>query len=456
MSKLAILGGNPVRTTDLPNRKSMGIEEVEAAKRVLDSDILSGFIAAPGKFFNGGTEVRDFEKTWANEYNFKHAISINSWTTGLQVAVGAIGIEPGDEVICSPYTMSASATCVLFYGGIPIFADIERDRYSLDPKSIEEKITPRTKAIIVVHLFGYPADMDAIMAISKKYDLKVIEDAAQAPGVMYKNRPVGAIGDIGGFSLNFHKHIHTGEGGLLVTQNDDLALRSQLIRNHGENATEAYGFTDISNTIGSNYRFTEIQAAIAIEQFKKLHAILDHRKEIGAYLTTRLSDINGLTVQHLEEGSTHSYYMFPIRYNQEVFGIPRNLFLRAVSAEFPKPKYWDTTPLAEAYVKPLYLNPVYQQKIAIGKKGFPFNFNSGIEYDYSKGLCPVTEKLYEEELLISPLIREGISKNDITDFANAIEKTIENIADLKSAKHLFSASSEPYDAAKAIDDNVKK
>ena len=137
-------------------------------------------------------------------------------------------------------------------------------------------------------------------------------------------------------------------------------------------------------------------------------------------------------------------------------GIPRNLFLRAVSAELPKPNYWDTTPLAEAYVKPLYLNPVYQQKIAIGKKGFPFNMNPGIEYDYSKCLCPVTEKLYEKELMISPLVREGISLDDISDFANAIEKTVENISDLKSAKHLISDSSELYDAAKAIDDNVKK
>jgi dTDP-4-amino-4,6-dideoxygalactose transaminase len=160
--------------------------------------------------------------------------------------------------------MSASATAVLFYGGIPIFADLDRDRYTLDPLSVESCITPRTKAIMVVHLFGYPADMDAIMAIAKKYRLMVIEDAAQAPGVLYKGRPVGAIGDVGGFSLNFHKHIHTGEGGLLVTNNDEIALRCRLIRNHGENATEAYGVEDISNTIGSNYRFTELQAAIGI------------------------------------------------------------------------------------------------------------------------------------------------------------------------------------------------
>lgn len=455
MSKLAILGGSPVRKDDFPNRKSMGKEEIEAAKRVLDSDVLSGFVGAPGNFFNGGKEVKKFEQNWADAYGFKNAISVNSWTTGLQVAVGAVGIEPGDEVICSPYTMSASATSVLFYGGIPVFADIERDRYTLDPKSIEEKISPRTKAIMVVHLFGYPADMDPIMAIAKKYNLKVIEDAAQAPGVYYKNKPVGAIGDIGGFSLNFHKHIHTGEGGLLVTNDDTIALRSQLIRNHGENATEAYGVKDISNTIGSNYRFTEIQAAIGFEQFKKLQGFLDHRKEIGAYLTNRLATIDGLQVQKIEEGSTHSYYMYPIRFDETVFGISRNLFLRTVSAELPKPNYWDTTPLAEAYVKPLYLNPVYQQKIAIGKKGFPFNANPGVEYDYSKGLCPVTESLYEKELMLSPLVREGISKKDISDFADAIEKVVENITELKKSNLTTDTNGEPYDAVKAIDLNVK-
>lgn len=455
MSSLAILGGSPVRTKCFPNRVSMGDAEKQAAMRVLDSDVLSGFVGAPGKFFNGGKEVVDFEQLWANAYGFKHAVSVNSWTTGLQTAIGALGIEPGDEVICPPYTMSASATAALFYGGIPIFADIDLNRYALDPSSVERAITPRTKAIVVVHLFGCPADMDPIMKLAKRHGIRVIEDAAQAPGVFYKGTPVGAIGDIGGFSLNFHKHVHAGEGGLLVTQNDNLALRSRLIRNHGENAVESFGLDDISNTIGSNYRLTEIQAAIAIEQFKRLKGFLEHRKDLAKYLDMRLSGQSGLTIQSIESDSTHSYYMYPIRFDADIVGITRNQFLRAVSAELPKPNYWDTTPLAEGYVKPLYLSPLYQKKIAIGKKGFPFSVNPEVQYRYEKGMCPVVERLYERELLLTPLVREGLVKDDIKDFADAIEKVLENAGVL--AKHFANEGDVGvYDAVRAIDDHVKK
>ncbi len=453
MSKLAILGGEPVRKHDFPNRKSMGRNEKDAALRVLDSDILSGFIAAGGKFFNGGIEVKNFEKIWANEYNFKHAISINSWTTGLQACVGAIGIEPGDEIICPPYTMSASATACLFYGGIPIFADIDPLRYTIDPKSIEEKITKRTKAIVVVHLFGYSAEMDKILEIAKNNNLKIIEDAAQAPGVIYKNRPVGAIGDIGGFSLNFHKHIHTGEGGLIVTNNDELALRARLIRNHGENALDHYDVQDISNLIGSNYRYTELQAAIGIEQFKKLKNILEHRQNIGSLLSNKLKNIEGIKIPQIEKDCTHAYYMYPIKFDSKVLGINRNTFVKAVSAELPIPKFWDTTPMAEGYIKPLYLNKIYQTKTALGNSGFPWNQNKEVNYIYKKGLCPITEKLYEEELIVSPLVREGISSKDISDFADAIEKVLTNINELKNNAYKIS-DQDIFDPIKAIEKNV--
>lgn len=452
---LAILGGKPERVQPFNNRVSMGPEERVAALRVLDSDVLSGFVGAAGNFFNGGTEVRNFENLWGSTYGFNHAISTNSWTTGLQVAFGAIGISPGDEVICPPYTMSASATAAIFYGGIPVFADVDPDRFTICPDAIEKKITERTKAIVVVHLFGYSAEMDRILDVAKKYNIRIIEDAAQAPGVLYKGIPVGAIGDVGGFSLNFHKHIHTGEGGLIVTNDDELALRCQLIRNHGENAVEEYEVTDLANMIGSNYRFTELQAAIASEQFKKLEAMLQHRKTLAKVLDRRIDSIEGLSRQTVESGSTHAYYMYPIKYDKNILKVSRSTFVRAVTAELPTARHWDTTPLAEGYVKPLYLAPLYRKKIAIGSRGFPFNQNPGVEYKYSKGDCPVVERLYERELMITPLIREGITVEDIEDFASAIEKVVGNIDHLVDYENKH-GQSELYDPIKAIDKNVQK
>jgi perosamine synthetase len=450
MSKLAISGGSPIREKVFENRKTMGSEELAAVTRVLDSDILSGFLGAPGVLFNGGKEVQGFEQAWGTKYGYKYVISMNSASTALQAAVGAVGIEPGDEVICSPYSMSVSATAALFYGGVPVFADLDPNSICMDPASIEKNISSRTKAIIVVHLFGFPAEMDKIMAIAQPLGIKVIEDAAQAPGSIYKGKYVGTWGDLGIFSLNFHKHIHTGEGGMIVTNNDNLALRCQLIRNHGENAAEAYGVDDISNIIGSNYRLTEIQAAIASEQMKKLDNLLIRRRQLAAYMNSRLSGISGLTLQILPDNCTHSYYLFPFRYDENIIGVPRTVFLKAVSAELPKPTGWETTPLAEGYVKPLYLNIIYQKQIAIGKHGFPFNQNPDIKYNYSKGICPVVERLYEKGLLYSPLIREPLSINDMKDFADSFEKVVTNIEELKRNKKLITTG--VFDAVAAVNE----
>lgn len=424
--KAAILGGNLTRTKSFPLRKTMEKGEIDAVNRVMRSENLSGFIAAPGINFLGGTNVKQFESAWAKKYGFKHGICVNSWTSGLIIAVGSIGIEPGDEIICSPYTMSASATSVLFYGGIPVFADINSKTYNLDPESIESRITSRTKAIIIVHLFGRVADMDSIMKIAKNYNLKVIEDAAQAPGTFYKGSSVGAIGDIGGFSLNFHKHIHCGEGGMLVTNNDDLAQRAQLIRNHGENSADLLKKNQLINIIGGNYRLTELQAAIGVEQLKKLDKILEKRKKLADFLHNEIKEIDCLETFPPKDGIDHAYYVFPFRYKKRFSKLSRNLFVRSLNAEFINPDGWETTPMTEAYIEPLYLNPIYQNQIAIGSKGFPFNVNSNIKYDYSKGICPVAEKMYEEEILISPLVREPLEIEDMRDLIRAIKKVIKN------------------------------
>lgn len=432
MAKLAIAGGTATRQQAFAVRRTMGETEKQAVIEVMDSGHLSGFFGSPGPQWLGGPKVKEFERKWADKYGFQHAISINSWTTGLMTAIGAIGIAPGDEVIVSPYTMSASATAILFYGGIPIFADIDPDTFNLSASSIERCITPRTKAIMVVHIFGQAADMDPIMALARRHQLKVIEDAAQAPGVHYKGKPVGTIGDIGGFSLNYHKHIHTGEGGMLVTNNAQLALRCQLIRNHGENLIEVQQVDDLTNMLGANYRLTELQAAIGCAQLDRLDGYLAHRQRLAKYFGEQLAAIPGLTPAKITDGAEHAYYLYPVKYDAKVTGIARNVFVRAVNAELPPPTIWEQTGWVEAYVKPLYLAPLYQKKIAFGSKGFPWSLNPSVNYDYRHGICPVVERMHEEELIYTPLIREPLLESDINDFVVAIRKVLLNSAELQT------------------------
>lgn len=431
-NELALFGGEPVRRKPFASRQTITEAEKKAASEVLDSGCLSGFFGGPGPGFLGGAKVREFERRWAEAFDYEHAISVNSWTSGLMASVGALGLGPGDEVVCSPFTMSASATCALFYGAIPVFADIDPESFCLDPASVERAVTARTKSIIVVHLFGAPADMDGILAVAKKYNLKVIEDAAQAPGARYAGRHVGAIGDIGGFSLNYHKHIHTGEGGMIVTDDDDLAQRCQLIRNHGENLIEHHGLEDIGNVIGGNFRLTELQAAIGIVQLERLEEIVAHRQRLAAHLSRRLAGIPGITPPTAPNHATHAFYVYPIKYNSSLIGVPRRRFIEAVAAELPEAATSDDIALSGGYVRPLYLNPIYQRRVAIGSNGFPFNINPNVRYSYDKGLCPVAEHMYETECMISFLVRDPLSEKDMDDFADAIEKVVENIDALRT------------------------
>jgi dTDP-4-amino-4,6-dideoxygalactose transaminase len=320
--------------------------------------------------------------------------------------------------------MSASATAILFYGGIPVFADVDPDTFNLTASTIATRITPRTKAIVLVHLFGQACDMDPIMALARRHSLKVIEDAAQAPGVHYKGRPVGAIGDVGGFSLNYHKHIHTGEGGMLVTNDDGIALRCRMIRNHAENLTEATGVSDLQNMIGSNYRLTELQAAIGCVQLDRLDAYLAHRQHLARYLDAQLVDVKGLSPAFVANGAEHAYYVYPIKYHAEVTGISRAHFVQAVNAELPQPDSAEQIGLTAAYVRPLYLAPLYQKKIAMGSKGFPWTVNPDVHYDYSKGICPIVERLHEHEMLLTSLMREPLTERDADDFVAAIKKVL--------------------------------
>jgi len=423
--KLAINGGDKIRTKPFPAYNTIGEEEEKAALRVLRSGKLSTFLGTWHDDFYGGVEVQSLEREWAKFFGVKHAISMNSATSCLFSAVGAIGIKPGDEVIVSPYTMSATASAILAYGGIPVFADIEEEYFCLNPKDVEKKITSKTKAIMTVDIFGGLSDFDALWKIAKKHNLVIIEDTAQAPYAKYKDEFAGTLGDIGIFSLNYHKHIHSGEGGIAVTNSDILAEKLRLIRNHAEAVIAAKGYTDkneLHNMLGYNYRMTELEAAIAKEQLKKLPLLVEERQKNVTYLNKKLQEFPFLAIPKTRENTTHVYYIHPLIYKEEITQISRNLFIDAVKAELPSTLLRDDSPvlLSYGYMKPLYKLPIYQEQICYDS--FPFSLGN---YDYKQVECRVCEDMHFNKLITHELMRPGMSHKDMDDVISAFQKVWE-------------------------------
>lgn len=415
MTTLALLGGEPVRRKPYPSHHTIGEEERAAVLSVLDSGLLSGFVAGDTEEFLGGPEVRALEDEFCARFGARHAVAFNSATSALHACVAAVGAGPGDEVVTSPYSMSASATCIVMQNAVPVFADVEERTFCLDPVQVEKAITPRTRAIIAVNLLGQPADLGALSEIASRRGLVLIEDNAQAPDARYRGRRAGTIGGMGVFSLNRHKTIQCGEGGIAVTDDSNFALRLQLVRNHGETVVETQGDPTLYGLIGWNYRMTELQAAVARAQLAKLERLNAWRVRLAEHLTGRLEGCAYLEPPTIREGCSHVYYTYAMRFQAKVWGVPRDLVAKALAAE--------GIPVGRGYVKPIYLLPFFQRARDRSGRGCA---QACPDYrgtaDYHEGLCPVAERLYHSEVLTTNICRYPSAETDVDDLIVAVEK----------------------------------
>lgn len=406
-----------IRTAPFPLYNPIGDEEVSAAADVVRTGMLSDYIGRYGEKFGGGRHVREFEQQWAEYHQVKHAISFNSATSALIAGLGALGIMPGDEVLVIGYSMCISATAPLFYDAVPVFVDIEGDFFCMDPRSVEARITPRTKAILPVDLFGQSTDMIALRKIAQKHGLKILCDSSHVPGCQYMDGFAGTFGDIGVYSLNQHKIIHCGEGGVAVTNDDELATRLQLIRNHGEAVVEEMGYTNLTNMVGGNYRLPEVESAIAKEQLKKLPRLLKQRIDLADYLTEKLSHLDFLTTPAIRPAGSHVYYLYPIKYHEESTGIDRESYINNIR-ELGIPLYR----FAGGYIRPLYNEPIFAQRDRF-KNGFPYSLHAlNDRPDYTQGICPVTERLYNNEMIVTAYNYPPLTKQDMDDIVKAFSK----------------------------------
>ncbi len=369
MKKLAIHGGPKSITKSFNLGATYFEEEISAVTDVMKSQTISGFVANDGPKFYGGEKVKELESLFKEYFSVEYAVASNSATSSLHSALAAIGIRQGDEVIVPAVSMSASAASILMAGAKPVFVDIKSGRctdcscevkdnanrgcFNIDTKLLEKKINKNTKAILIVHLFGKSSDMKTIIDLSEKHNLKIIEDCAQSPGTKYNGHYVGAIGDIGIFSFNQSKTISAGEGGVAITNNKKYALRMQLMRNHAEAMIDSFPESEMEDLIGYNYRMTDLEAAVAVEQFKKLNIFNDKKIELANELTKQLSKIDGLIPIANISNYENVLFIYPLIIDTKILKASRKSFVAACVAE--------GVPMVEGYTRPLTDLPLFKK-----------------------------------------------------------------------------------------------
>ncbi|HNR42456.1 MAG TPA: DegT/DnrJ/EryC1/StrS family aminotransferase [Bacteroidales bacterium] len=413
----AVLGGEKIRTKPWPSWP----EWDQAADEELVLKTLRSGIWSRAKV------VEEFERKWAETIGSKRCLAVVNGTNSLITALVQAGIGGGDEVIIPPYTFIATAIAVLQTGAIPVFVDTDPETYQIDARKIEAKITPRTRAIMPVHLFGFPADMTRIMAIAKKHNLIVIEDACQAWLAEINHKKVGTFGLAGCFSFQNSKNIPIGECGAIVSDDDEYMDRCYSYHNYGNPYGTVIGEVGAGTVMaGTKLRITEYQAAIGLAQLKRLDAQTTIRHKSAEYLKSRIGRIPGILTYKLNPGVTRvSYHIFPFRYRKQEFrGLSREQFIRALEAE-GIPSWGGYTPLNKMpYLKNAFLS-----------KNFKLMYQPEmLDYDkyMERNQCPLNDQLCEEAVWLMQNILLG-DRSDMDDIANAIERIHKNAEKIKNA-----------------------
>ncbi|ALC92212.1 spore coat protein [Bacillus sp. FJAT-18017] len=399
---LAINGGQKVKTTPFGTGKRFGLEEARELLEALEQNTL---------FYHFGNKVKRFLSDFNDLYNVKYSVAASSGTAALHIALGAAGVTVGDEVITSPITDQGTIIGILYQNAVPVFADLDPHSYNLTAESIEKQITKRTKAILVVHLAGNPCEMDSIMEVAKKYNLKVIEDCAQSYLTTYKGKLTGTIGDYGCFSTNDFKHISTGDGGIVTVNSGDEkdyytthAFADKNYQRHGSSVTKDLEY------LAPNYRMTELQGAVGIAQLKKLDWICTRRNQLGERLNQGLNGLKGINPMKITEGGWCSYWFYMFTLNLDELTCSREEFSEALEAE--------GIPNQAGYIpKVLYAQALFQNQHAYKNSHFPFDQDS---YDYSPGSCPNAEHILGTAIRVN--LNEFYTDGDVEEMIGAIQK----------------------------------
>ena len=407
---LALFGGDKVRTRPFASWPIYGQSDEERLLAALRS----------GKWGKlDGSQVAEFERRFARLHGCKHGVAVVNGTVSLRIALWAAGLRAEDEVIVPPYTFLATATAVVEANAIPVFADVDLETFNLSPAAVRAAITPRTRAIIPVHIGGQPADMDAIMAIAKAHKLVVLEDAAHAHNGLYRGRPVGSLGQLSSFSFQSTKNLTSGEGGIICTSDDALAETCRSIHNCGRKSA---GPWFEHHQMSGNYRLGEFQGALLNAQLDRLEEQTQRRDRNGMYLAARLQSIPGIYPQKRPPDCTrHARHLFLLRIDREAFGAPRQAVLEAINAE--------GIPLRAGYALPLYRQPLFLNK-AFG----PYLANAAADLDYGKVSCPNCEEIcYHQGAWLEQNLFLG-TESDMDDIARAFEKVYESRQALQGVK----------------------